>query len=110
MPDHRTFQGLYRQLREICSFHVTRHNACQRRDVRNQSLEGSILNVVAVRPESSTRAHHVKPIINTRDNSIRLYGREVIGSDHPFPIRMVSLRVNRFAKARSIWAKERELE
>ncbi|GFU87823.1 hypothetical protein TNCV_963791 [Trichonephila clavipes] len=27
MPDHRIFQRSHRQLRETCSFHVTRHDA-----------------------------------------------------------------------------------
>ncbi|GFS74300.1 integrase catalytic domain-containing protein [Trichonephila clavipes] len=56
MPDHRIFQRLHRQLNETCSFHVTRHNARRRRSVRNPSQEESILNFVADRPESSTRA------------------------------------------------------
>ncbi|GFW31659.1 transposable element Tcb1 transposase [Trichonephila clavipes] len=49
-----------RQLRETSSFLVTRHGAGQRRSVRSPNLEESILIVVAVRPESSTRAvaHH----------------------------------------------------
>ncbi|GFY06617.1 DUF4817 domain-containing protein [Trichonephila clavipes] len=61
MPDPRIFQWLHRQLRETRSFHVTRHNAGRRRAVLSPSLKESILNVVADRPESSTRAvaHHV---------------------------------------------------
>ncbi|GFY28532.1 hypothetical protein TNCV_4149631 [Trichonephila clavipes] len=48
-------------LRDTRSFYVTRHNAGRQRAVRSPSLEESILNVVAVRPESSTRAvaHYV---------------------------------------------------
>ncbi|GFU69928.1 hypothetical protein TNCV_3348531 [Trichonephila clavipes] len=54
-PDHRSFQRLHHQLRETRSFHVTRHEVGQR------SLEESILNVVADRLQTSTRAvaHHV---------------------------------------------------
>ncbi|GFW29213.1 hypothetical protein TNCV_4132872 [Trichonephila clavipes] len=52
---------LHRQLRETCSFHVTRYDAGRRRAVPSPSLEEDILNVVADRPESSTRAvaHHL---------------------------------------------------
>ncbi|GFX36777.1 uncharacterized protein TNCV_5036131 [Trichonephila clavipes] len=61
MADHRIFQRLHRQLREIRSFHVTRHSAGLQRSVRSPSLEENILNVMAVKPASSTRAvaHHV---------------------------------------------------
>ncbi|GFU05202.1 hypothetical protein TNCV_575321 [Trichonephila clavipes] len=44
------------QLRETSSFNVTRHDAGRQRAVCSSSLEESILNVVAVRPESSTGA------------------------------------------------------
>ncbi|GFW72128.1 hypothetical protein TNCV_4790151 [Trichonephila clavipes] len=47
--DHRIFQRLHRKLRETRSFHVIRA-------VRSSSLKASISNVVAVGPESSTRA------------------------------------------------------
>ncbi|GFX20879.1 hypothetical protein TNCV_79341 [Trichonephila clavipes] len=52
---------LHRQHRETRSFHVTRHDSGRRRPVSSPSQEESILNVVADRPESSTRAifHHV---------------------------------------------------
>ncbi|GFU92536.1 uncharacterized protein TNCV_4794651 [Trichonephila clavipes] len=50
LPDHRTFQRLYRQLRETRSLHVIRHDAGQLKAVRSSSLEESIL-----RSESSTR-------------------------------------------------------
>ncbi|GFW55025.1 uncharacterized protein TNCV_2786401 [Trichonephila clavipes] len=53
---HKIFQRLHRQLREPCSFHVTKHDAGQQRAVRSPSQEESILNVVVVRPESSTKA------------------------------------------------------
>ncbi|GFV42051.1 uncharacterized protein TNCV_1569181 [Trichonephila clavipes] len=56
MLDYTDFQRLHRQLRETSSFHVSRHHAGRRRAVRSPSLEESILNVVADRPESSTRA------------------------------------------------------
>ncbi|GFV35010.1 uncharacterized protein TNCV_3026001 [Trichonephila clavipes] len=56
MPDHRIFQGLHRQLREISSFHITTRDACQQRPVRSSSLEESIVSLVATRPKSSTRA------------------------------------------------------
>ncbi|GFV70489.1 uncharacterized protein TNCV_2868351 [Trichonephila clavipes] len=61
MPDHVIFQQLHRQLRETHSFHVTTHYASQRRAVSGANLVESILNIVADRPESSTRtvAHHV---------------------------------------------------
>ncbi|GFW25456.1 hypothetical protein TNCV_3721841 [Trichonephila clavipes] len=48
-------QWLHRQLREIRSFLVTRHNTVERRAVRSPSQEESILNAVADRPQSSTR-------------------------------------------------------
>ncbi|GFX95751.1 hypothetical protein TNCV_4886771 [Trichonephila clavipes] len=52
---------LHLQLRGTRSFHITRHDAGRRRAVRSPSLEGSILNVVADRRESITRAvaHHL---------------------------------------------------
>ncbi|GFV38786.1 hypothetical protein TNCV_1983411 [Trichonephila clavipes] len=61
MLDHGISQRLHRQLRETRSFHVPRHNADRQRAVRSPILEENILNVVAFRPESSTRAvaHHV---------------------------------------------------
>ncbi|GFS94661.1 DUF4817 domain-containing protein [Trichonephila clavipes] len=60
-PDQRIFQRIHSQLREKRSFHVTRHDAGRRRDVRSPSLEESLLNVVVDRSESSTTAvaHHV---------------------------------------------------
>ncbi|GFW06810.1 uncharacterized protein TNCV_3289101 [Trichonephila clavipes] len=61
MPDHRTFQWLQRQHRETRSFHVNKYDAGRRRAVRSSNLEENILNIVADRPESSTRAvaHHL---------------------------------------------------
>ncbi|GFX72907.1 uncharacterized protein TNCV_1698041 [Trichonephila clavipes] len=61
MSDHRIFQRLHPQLCETRSFLVTRHDAGRQRAVCSPILEKSILNIVAVRPESSTRAvaHHV---------------------------------------------------
>ncbi|GFX12107.1 uncharacterized protein TNCV_2998901 [Trichonephila clavipes] len=61
MPDHSIFQRLHRHFWETRSFHVTRHDASQRRAVRNPSQEESILNFVADRHKSSTRAlaHHL---------------------------------------------------
>ncbi|GFW00655.1 uncharacterized protein TNCV_2284011 [Trichonephila clavipes] len=61
MPGHGIFKRLHHQLRETRLFHVTRHDAGQRRAVRSSSLEESTLNAVADRPESSTRAvaHHL---------------------------------------------------
>ncbi|GFT27524.1 hypothetical protein TNCV_1276131 [Trichonephila clavipes] len=55
------FQRLHHHLPKTRSFLVTGHNAGLRRAVSSSSLEESILNVVADRPESSTRAvaHHV---------------------------------------------------
>ncbi|GFU96365.1 hypothetical protein TNCV_89411 [Trichonephila clavipes] len=50
MPDHRIFQRLHRQLRETCSFYVTRHGTDRRRAVASPSLEESISYVVADRP------------------------------------------------------------
>ncbi|GFX36308.1 hypothetical protein TNCV_4932211 [Trichonephila clavipes] len=55
MLDHRILQRLHRQLRETHSFHVTRYYADRRKSVRRPRLEECILNVVADRPESSTR-------------------------------------------------------
>ncbi|GFX64925.1 hypothetical protein TNCV_450631 [Trichonephila clavipes] len=57
MPDHRIFQWLHLQVHETLSFHATRRV----RAVRSLSLEESILNVVADRLESSTKAtaHHL---------------------------------------------------
>ncbi|GFV55782.1 DUF4817 domain-containing protein [Trichonephila clavipes] len=54
--DHRIFQRLHHLLRGTRSFHVTRHDLGRRRAVKSQSMEESILNVVADRPKSSTRA------------------------------------------------------
>ncbi|GFW30616.1 hypothetical protein TNCV_455541 [Trichonephila clavipes] len=48
MSKQRIFQRLLRQLREVRSFHVTRHDDGRRRAVRSPSLEESISNVVAV--------------------------------------------------------------
>ncbi|GFT95087.1 uncharacterized protein TNCV_1473481 [Trichonephila clavipes] len=61
IPDHRIFQRLHRQFPVTRPFHVTRHDAGRQRAVRSPTLEESILNIVAVRPESSIRAvaHHV---------------------------------------------------
>ncbi|GFX02611.1 uncharacterized protein TNCV_728651 [Trichonephila clavipes] len=61
MLDSRIFQWLDRQLRETLSFHITRHDVGRQRAVRSPNLEESILNIVAVKPESSTRsvAHHI---------------------------------------------------
>ncbi|GFX88234.1 uncharacterized protein TNCV_1066501 [Trichonephila clavipes] len=55
------FQWLHRQLREIPSFDVIRHDAGRQKDARRISLEESILKFVAVRPKSNARAvpHHV---------------------------------------------------
>ncbi|GFX22373.1 uncharacterized protein TNCV_1815741 [Trichonephila clavipes] len=74
MPDRRVFQWLHRELRETRSFPVTRHGAGQRRVVRSPSLEERILNVVADRPESSTRAvaHHRIQALNPADFLLRL--------------------------------------
>ncbi|GFT74710.1 hypothetical protein TNCV_562591 [Trichonephila clavipes] len=55
MLDHRVFQRLHRQLRETRLFQATRHDAGQEKIIRSPSLEESILNVEAVRPELSTR-------------------------------------------------------
>ncbi|GFS91923.1 uncharacterized protein TNCV_1931011 [Trichonephila clavipes] len=75
MPDHRIFQQSYSQLRETHSFHVIRHDAGQRRTVRNPSLEESILSVVPHRPESSTRdvAHHISQSVCRALNENRLH-------------------------------------
>ncbi|GFU68746.1 hypothetical protein TNCV_4400241 [Trichonephila clavipes] len=56
MLDHRFFQRLHRQLCETRSFHVTRYDAGRQRAVYCKSLEGNILRIEAVRPESNTRA------------------------------------------------------
>ncbi|GFW06212.1 uncharacterized protein TNCV_36871 [Trichonephila clavipes] len=66
-------QRLHRQVHETRSFHITRHDAGRQRAVRSPSLE-SILNVVAVRPQSSTRAvaHHRVQALNPVDNLLRL--------------------------------------
>ncbi|GFX74997.1 hypothetical protein TNCV_1845691 [Trichonephila clavipes] len=55
MLDLRIFPRLHHRLREARSFYVTRHDAGRRRAVRSPILEEGILNVVANRPESSTR-------------------------------------------------------
>ncbi|PRD27373.1 UNVERIFIED_CONTAM: hypothetical protein NCL1_35529 [Trichonephila clavipes] len=74
MPDHRSFQRLHRQLRETHSFHITRHDAGRRRAVSSPGQEESILNVVADRPESSTRtvAHHTASILKYEAKQIKL--------------------------------------
>ncbi|GFS88088.1 hypothetical protein TNCV_764681 [Trichonephila clavipes] len=64
MPDRRIFHRLHRQLSEIHLFHVTRHDTVQRRAVRSSSLAKSVLNVVADRPESSTRARGVDTVVS----------------------------------------------
>ncbi|GFU75613.1 hypothetical protein TNCV_2863281 [Trichonephila clavipes] len=51
MPDHRVFQWLHRQLRETHTFQDIRHGPGRRRAVRSPSLQESILNTVADRPE-----------------------------------------------------------
>ncbi|GFX16754.1 DUF4817 domain-containing protein [Trichonephila clavipes] len=56
MTNYRIFLRLHCQLRETRSFHITRHDPGQRRATRCPSVEESILNAVADRPESSTRA------------------------------------------------------
>ncbi|GFY20734.1 hypothetical protein TNCV_1119681 [Trichonephila clavipes] len=53
--DHRPFQRLHRLLRETRSLHVTRSDVDRQRAIRGSSLEENILNVVSVRPKSSTR-------------------------------------------------------
>ncbi|GFX09912.1 uncharacterized protein TNCV_3565901 [Trichonephila clavipes] len=60
VPDHIIFLWLHRQLCETRSFHITRHDANQRRAVSSPNPEESNLNVGADRPGSSTRvvAHH----------------------------------------------------
>ncbi|GFX58160.1 uncharacterized protein TNCV_4049181 [Trichonephila clavipes] len=55
-PDHVIFRWLHSQLRETRLFQVTRHDAGWRRTIRSSSLKEIILNVVADRPQSSTRA------------------------------------------------------
>ncbi|GFT11832.1 hypothetical protein TNCV_1923571 [Trichonephila clavipes] len=55
-PDHRIFQRLHHLFREARSFHVARNDVGGRRAAGSLSLEESILNVVADRPGSSTRA------------------------------------------------------
>ncbi|GFT34023.1 hypothetical protein TNCV_4384741 [Trichonephila clavipes] len=62
MPDYKICQRLYRRLCETRSFLVIRHDSGRQRAVRSPSLDESIFNVMADRPESSTRAvaHHVK--------------------------------------------------
>ncbi|GFS54524.1 uncharacterized protein TNCV_1742771 [Trichonephila clavipes] len=66
MPDHRTFQRLHRQLREIRSFHATRHDAGRRKAVRSPNLERSTLNVGAGKPESSARAVALHVSVNSQ--------------------------------------------
>ncbi|GFT71998.1 uncharacterized protein TNCV_2516251 [Trichonephila clavipes] len=56
MPNYRIFRWLHRQLRETRSFYVTRYDVGRQRTVRTPSLEESISNVAAVRPDLSTRA------------------------------------------------------
>ncbi|GFT46015.1 hypothetical protein TNCV_3535711 [Trichonephila clavipes] len=56
MLDHIIFPVLHRQLCETHSFHVTMHHAGRQRAVPSPSLEESILNILADRFESSTRA------------------------------------------------------
>ncbi|GFT46051.1 hypothetical protein TNCV_3475661 [Trichonephila clavipes] len=56
MLDHIIFLVLHRQLCETHSFHVTMHHAGRQRAVPSPSLEESILNILADRFESSTRA------------------------------------------------------
>ncbi|GFW33248.1 hypothetical protein TNCV_2859261 [Trichonephila clavipes] len=60
-------QRLSRQLRETSSFHVTIDDVGRRRAVCSPSVEESIVNVVADRPKSSTRAvaPHVSMIHHT---------------------------------------------
>ncbi|GFU72436.1 hypothetical protein TNCV_3573851 [Trichonephila clavipes] len=60
--EYRIRKFFSRQLRETGSFHLTRHDASRQSTVRSPRLEESILNVVADRPESSTRAvaHHTR--------------------------------------------------
>ncbi|PRD30561.1 UNVERIFIED_CONTAM: hypothetical protein NCL1_26092 [Trichonephila clavipes] len=74
MPYHRIFQRLHRQLRQTRSFYITRHDSGQQRAVRILNLEESILNVVAERPESSTRAfaHHRIQALNPAGYLLRL--------------------------------------
>ncbi|GFY12562.1 hypothetical protein TNCV_2447531 [Trichonephila clavipes] len=58
MTDCKSFHRLYIETR---LFHVTRHDAGQRKAVVNSSLEESFLNFVADRQKSSTRyvTHHI---------------------------------------------------
>ncbi|GFW69984.1 uncharacterized protein TNCV_1404371 [Trichonephila clavipes] len=72
--NHKIFQRLHRRLREMRSFHVTRHDAGRRRVVRSLSLEESILNGVADRPESRTRTdvHHRVQALNPAGYHLRL--------------------------------------
>ncbi|GFW37268.1 hypothetical protein TNCV_2632521 [Trichonephila clavipes] len=51
--------------RNTRSFYVIRHDAGRQTAVRSPSLEESILNVVDVRPESSTRAVGYLPVRGT---------------------------------------------
>ncbi|GFV52471.1 uncharacterized protein TNCV_4707721 [Trichonephila clavipes] len=74
MQFHSIFQWLPRQLLETHSFDVTKQDAGRRKAVRTPSLEESILRVVAVRPESSTRAdaHNPVQVLNLVDYLLRL--------------------------------------
>ncbi|GFU72709.1 HTH_Tnp_Tc3_2 domain-containing protein [Trichonephila clavipes] len=54
--DHKLFPRLHRHLREARSFHVTRQDFSRQRAVRSPRQKESILNVVNIRPQSSTRA------------------------------------------------------
>ena len=56
MQDHRIFQRLHRQLSETVLFNLAIHEASRPRSVHNPSLKGRILNIMADRTESSTRA------------------------------------------------------
>lgn len=56
MQNHRTFQRLHCHLLERGSFHVTRNEAGLKDLYAVQSLEEIILNFVANRPESCSRA------------------------------------------------------
>ena len=55
MQDHRIFQRLHHLLCKTGAFNVNRHEAGRLRAVRTPRLKESILNIVAERPESSTR-------------------------------------------------------
>ncbi|GFW94673.1 hypothetical protein TNCV_4247131 [Trichonephila clavipes] len=61
MPDYGIFQLLHRELHETRLLLVAKHDAGIRTALRTPSLEESLLNFVADRPESSTIAvaHHV---------------------------------------------------